>query len=260
VRSSPRGVVAQCPRDVAGQPQPPQLVFLGERLLAERAQRVLEHGRPGDVPLTHRERETIEQLVARARRRPPACGEHRCSDLARVATLHEPVGRQRGGERLEVRLAREIGVQRFQPLRCLDQQRRSVATARHREGDLRMQQLRPRILELVQRTRARHRQQSQRGVGRTRLMLCAGGDQCALRAAPGIRGQCGGSLVEGGPGCQAPARPRARCRALQLGRDVLVEPGRRLGEVPGAAIGVRGGIGGVGEHAVHAPSLLGLGR
>jgi hypothetical protein len=34
--------------------------------------------------------------------------------------------------------------------------------------------------------------------------------QRALRAAPGIRRQRGGSLMEGGPGCEAASRARAR--------------------------------------------------
>jgi hypothetical protein len=58
------------------------------------------------------------------------------------------------------------------------------------------------------------------------------------------------------PRRQAAARPRSPGRALQLGGDVLVEPGCRLRAVPGAAIRIDVGIGGVGERAVHAPAVL----
>jgi hypothetical protein len=58
--------------------------------------------------------------------------------------------------------------------------------------------------------------------------------------------------VECGPRRQAAPRPRPAGRALQLGRDILVEPGRRLGEVPGAPIGVSVGVGSLAEHAVDA--------
>src|SRR6266550_1229514 len=45
-------------------------------------------------------------------------------------------------------------------------------------------------------------------------------------------------------------------RALELGRDVLVEPRRRLGKMPSAAIGIDLGIGRVRQRTMHGLPLL----
>ena len=50
----PRLVIGQRPGDAAGQPQPAQLVLLGEPLVPERAQRDLQRRRPGNVALAGR--------------------------------------------------------------------------------------------------------------------------------------------------------------------------------------------------------------
>ena len=151
---------------------------------------------------------------------------------------------------------REHRVQRFEPLGRLEQQRRSVTAARRRERDLRVQQLRPRLLELVQRSRFRHREQPQRRVGRAGLVLALRRRQRTLCPASRVGRQLGGALVKRRAGRQAAPRPRPAGRALQLGRDVLVEPARRLGAVPRAAIGIDVGVGGLGERAVDALAVL----
>ena len=119
-----------------------------------------------------------------------------------------------------------------------------------------MQQLRAGSLVLVQRPRLRHRQQPERRIGRAGLMLALRGEERTLRPVPQIGRQLDGALVKGRPRRQAAARPRSPSRALQLGGDILVEPGCRLSAVPGAAIRIDVGIGGLGERAVHAPALL----
>ena len=107
---------------------------------------------------------------------------------------------------------------------------------------------------------SRHRQQPQRRVGRAGLVLALRRGQRALGPARRIGRQLGGALVERGARRQAAPRPRAAGRALQLGGDVLVEPGRRLGAMPGAAIGIDLGVGRLGERAVDALALLRRGR
>jgi hypothetical protein len=64
------------------------------------------------------------------------------------------------------------------------------------------------------------------------------GRQCAMRAAWRAGCQFGGAREEGGGG-QASARLRAAGRLLELGGNVLVRAGRRLGQVPSAAVGIR---------------------
>ena len=252
----PRLIVGQRPGDAAGQPQPAQLVLLGERLVPERAQRDLQRRRPRDVALAGEEGEPVQQQIAGARGGLPVGGQNGRGDLARIAPAHQAVGGERSRERLEVGLARERRIQRLEPPGRLEQQRRSVAAARHRERDLRVQQLGTGSLELVQRPRLRHRQQPQRRVGRAGLVLALGGEERTLRPAPRIGRQLDGALVKCRARRQAAARPRSPGRALQLGGDVLVEPGRRLRAVPGAAIGIDVGIGGLGERAVDALALL----
>ena len=86
------------------------------------------------------------------------------------------------------------------------------------------------------------------------LRLC--GEERTLCPAPRIWRQFDGALVECRPRRQAASRSSPVGRALQFGGDVLVEPGRRVREVPGAAIGVDVGIGGFGQRPVNALSLL----
>ena len=57
----------------------------------------------------------------------------------------------------------------------------------------------------------------------------------------------------------AASPPRARARSAECSsssRDVLVGPARGVGEMPGAAIGVVGRIGDVGQRAVRRPALI----
>ena len=77
-----------------------------------------------------------------------------------------------------------------------------------------------------------------------------------LRPARGLGRQRGGTFQERGRGRQPSARLSAARRALELGGDVLVEPGRRLGEMPGAAIGIDLGIGRVRQRAMHGLPVL----
>jgi hypothetical protein len=66
----PRLVVGQRPGDAAGQPQPAQLVLLGERLVPERAQRDLQRRRPSDVALAGEQGEPVQRPGLRHRQQP----------------------------------------------------------------------------------------------------------------------------------------------------------------------------------------------
>jgi len=91
----PPGVVAERAGDLASQPEPGQLVLLGERLVTERAQRHLQRRSPSSIALAGEEGEPVEQQVTGAWRRtrgwPPVGGEHRGGDLARIAPACQAV-------------------------------------------------------------------------------------------------------------------------------------------------------------------------
>ena len=208
----PRPIIGQRPGDAAGQPQPAQLVLLGERLVPERAQRDLQRRRPRDVALAGEQGEPVQQQVAGAGGGLPVSGQNGGGDLARIASAHQTVGGERSRERLEVCLAREPRIQRLEPLGRIEQQGRSVAAPRHREGDLRVQQLGAGLLELVQRSRLGDRQQPQRRVVRAGLVLALCGEERTLCPAPRIGRQLDGALVK----CRPAARPpRARARPAE---------------------------------------------
>ena len=252
----PRRIIDQRPGDAAGQPQPAQLVLLGAPLVTERAQRDLQRWRPRSVALPGDEGEPVQQQITGTGGGLPVSGQDGGGDLARVASTHQAVGRESSRECLEVCLAREPGIQRFEPLGRIEQQGGSIATPRHREGDLRVQQLGARLLELVQRSCLGHRQQPQRRVACPGPMLAHRGEKRTLCPAPRVGRQFDGARVKCRPGRQAASRPRSAGRALQLGGDVLVEADRRVRAMPGAAIGVDVGVGGFGQRPMDALSLL----
>ena len=119
-----------------------------------------------------------------------------------------------------------------------------------------MQQLRAGPLVLVQRSRLRQGQQPERRIGRASLVLALRGEERTLRPAARVGRQLDGALVKCRPRRQAAAGPCSPGRAFQFGGDVLVEPGCRLSAVPGAAVRIGVGVGGLGECVVHAPALL----
>ena len=146
----PRLITAKPAGDAGGQPQPAQLVLLGERLVAERAQRDRQRRCRRRVSLAGEQSERVQQQIAGARGGRPVGGQNGCRDFTRIARPDQALRREGSRERLETRLAREPRVQRFEPLGRLEQQRRSVAAAGRREGDLRPQQLGAGSLGIVQ--------------------------------------------------------------------------------------------------------------
>jgi hypothetical protein len=117
----PRRVVGQRSGDAAGEPQPAQLVLLGEPLVAERAQRDVQRRRPRDIALAREEGEPIQQQVAGTGGGLPVSGQNGGGDLVGIASTRQAVSGEGSRERLEVRLARERGIQRLQPLGHLQQ-------------------------------------------------------------------------------------------------------------------------------------------
>ncbi len=156
-----------------------------------------------------------------------------------IAAAHQPVGRERRGERVEVGLARERRVQRLQPLGGLEQQRRSVAAARRGERDLRAQQLCPRAVELVQ--RAGLAPSPAAAAPRRALRPGACRARPPARAARGATGRASARRRARGRPRPPPGRRALRARAAERSSSAATSsssPAVAFGAVPGAAVGV----------------------
>ena len=165
--------------------------------------------------------------------------------------LPAPRGRCRAGLRRSpppsasrIGFARQSGVQRFEALRRSEQERRSVAATSQGESELRAQPLQPGALELVERALGRRSPAASEPHRAHRPRAWPARPSAHARPrSDGIRGQRRGSLEERGSGRKTAACLRAVGRALELRGDFLVRPGRGLGAVPRAAIGIDLGIG-----------------
>ena len=141
-------------------------------------------------------------------------------------------------------------------LAALSNKRRSVAAVPHDERDLGAQQVHLGALELVQRPGLCDGHQSERRVERAGLVLGLCRGERAPRPARGLGRQLGGPFQKRGRCRQPSARLSAARRALELRRDVLVKPRRRLGEMPGTAIGIDLRIGRVRQRTMHRLPFL----
>jgi hypothetical protein len=155
----------------------------------------------------------VQQEIAGERGPPrglaPVRREHRLGDLADTAASSQAAGERRGGERIEVGLARQRGVERLKPLGGREQQRGSVSAPVYGERDLGAQQLSTRLLELVERSGLGHGEQFQRRVGCSGLVLALRGGQRAPSPARRLGRDLGGALQERGGRGQTPAGLRA---------------------------------------------------
>ena len=94
------------------------------------------------------------------------------------------------------------------------------------------------------------------GVERAGVAFCRRRREQALRTASGFGRQRRRALEEGGRRGQTAARVRAARGAFELVGDLLVGPRRRLGAVPGAAVGIELGIGDLRQRAMSFLSLV----
>src|SRR5262249_58751934 len=99
-----------------------------------------------------------------------------------------------------------------------------------------------------------------RRTGCAGLVLALRREQRTLRSTEWIRREFGSALEEGGPGSETASSTRSSGGLLEIGRNAFVESRRRLGAVPGPAIGIVVGIGCRGQGTVHALALLRRGR
>ncbi len=71
-------------------------------------------------------------------------------DLRQIPGARETPGEQRGHPRAQIGLARQVQVERLEPLGGLEQQRRGVAAEARGKRDLPAQQVHPGACELIQ--------------------------------------------------------------------------------------------------------------
>ena len=134
--------------------------------------------------------------------------------------------------------------------RRADEQPRGLADAALVEGDLAPQLLDLRGLQRVDRPGLDRDQQLQRRVERAGVALRPRRGEQAPRAARRVGREHGRGLEERGGRGDAAARQGAAGRAFELLGDLLVGPGRRLGAVPGAPVGIELRIRGLGQRGV----------
>ena len=158
--------------------------------------------------------------------------------------------------RLEVRVAREPGIERHEALRGVEQQRRRVAAAREGERDLGAEALRAGTVQRVQRGELGGREQRLGFLRCPRFQLGLRRGHRSRTASGGVRGQLGRSLQE----CRGGRDPAPRLGpvggALELGRHALVEARRRVRSMPRSPIGIRLGIGRRSQRAMRLLSFV----
>jgi hypothetical protein len=253
----PEVVVPQRAGGRLGHPAPPESVLHGDVGAGEYARGLPQ--RPGRCgwPVDDQPGQAVQDQIDRAkrvaaRRECPGCPGY----LVQIARSRQSSGEQGRHPRAEVGLARQIEVERLQPLGRLEQQRGRVAAQTRGERDLTAQQVHPSALHLVQRPHLRGDEQLQRLVERAGLEVGPGRGQRALRMLCRFGRQQDRTLEEcRGRGQPAPGlRPAGR--ALQLGGDVLVRPGRALRPVPRPPIGIGPGIGDLRQRGVRRVPVL----
>ena len=149
------------------------------------------------------------------------CGLDGVGDAPCPAARFQPARGQRRVERAAIGLAREPGVERFEALGRLEQEQAPVWVDRH----LGVQQLRPRVPGLIERSGLGHGQQPQRRVQRAGLIVGLRRVQRAVSPAARFGRQFGGAFTERGRGSQTSAGAGVAGRVLELGGDVLIQVG-----------------------------------
>ena len=206
----PELVVPEILGEAAGQPQPAHVARRQSLHVAEPIERLTERRQTGRVALGEPRRQGVEEQVDRAwRLRCRRRSLSRLGNLANPWPVAEAAGEHRRRNRLEMGLASQRAVERFEAPGGIEQQGRRVAAARAGERDLRAQALQPRALKLVERGKLGGRQQLERRVRCGSIDLCLRGGQGPPAPLRRIGGQLGRARQESCSRRRAAAR-RAR--------------------------------------------------
>ena len=190
------------------------------------------------IPVGEDRREAVEQQVTG--QAVDRVGSHR-RGLRHVeqpsAVTREVPGEQRRAPRVEVRVARQAHVERFESLCRWSSRSGSVATATLREHDLGAQQLDAGVPELVERSGLRNREEPLCRVERAGAEVGLRRLQCPFGSPFRVAGERDRALEE--RGCRGLAAARlapGRRSSSSSCATVLVGPGGRGRQVPGPTI------------------------
>jgi DNA-binding CsgD family transcriptional regulator len=198
--------------------------------------------RGGRVSLREPQRDRVEQNVnwtwrigTRRRGALGLSGSPHAAGAVQAAVPH------RGQQHLQVRLARQAGVDRLEPSGRTEQQAGCSAGAALVKGDLPAHAVGLRDQQLIQRLRLGCDEQPQCRIQRTGVTFRPGRRNLPLRAANRVRRQHCRVFEERGRRGQATTRLRPAGGSLQLGSDALTGAGCGLGAVPGLTVGIGAG-------------------
>ena len=206
----------------AGERQPAQRVGGWYRFVAEDVHGSPEHRRAHCVSVGNQRRQAIQQQVGSTRRSRTGHCPDGLGDLRHSAVHTRAPRGQRGTERLAVGLTGQPGIEWFQSLGRVEQERQPVGTLARADCQLGVQQVGLCPSELIQRSALRRGQQPPRRVQRTGLPI--GLRRAERTASPPRRlgRKHGGAFAERCHRGQAAAGARLTGRAHELARDILV--------------------------------------
>ena len=159
------------------------------------------------------------------------------------AAGREATGEMAGQHGVEVGLPGHAQVEGLEPSGGPEQQRRRVAAAVLGVGDLGPDHVHLGAFELCQGACLGGRQQPAGGFGSTREVRGLGGGQGTASLRRGVQAELNRPVQERRRRGEPAAALGAGGGPLELGRDLLIGTGDRLGQVPGAAVGIEIGIG-----------------
>ena len=194
----------------------------------------------GGVSVGGQQGETVEQQVEGTRStRPRRERPDGAADLQQdVPSRSLPSGDGRRAPGCQVGLARELQVERLEPPRGLQQQRRSIAGKTRSEGKMTAHQVHPGALELIQRAGLRRGHEPESRLERAGLETRPRRGQRALGSPRRVDRELDGSLQERGRRGDAAASLRTAGRAFELGGDLLIGSRGGAGAVPGPPVRV----------------------
>ena len=188
------------------------------------------------------------------------CHAHGFGHMAGAGARCQAAREQRRAERVQVGVAREPGVERFEPARGGQEQGQRLVAAVRGEGDLRAHEVDACLGGVVERHRLSGRQEGRGVVERPGVHLELRAVERPPHPACRIGRQRGGLLEERRCRRHAAVGESAARRLLELCGHRLVGAQRRASVVPGAPVGVDVGIGDVGERPVDLAPFGGRGR
>ena len=174
----------------------------------------------------------------------------------RLPAEAEATGEERSSPRVEVGLARKLGVEPLKALGSFQEQWRRSGPHARRERDLTPEQLHMRHLQLVWRRGLGQRQKLERALEDAGMQARLGSGKRTPHPLRGIARQNDRAMQERGCRGQAAARLRAAGGLLERRGDRLAGPRCGCGQMPRATVGVDAAVGRLCQGQMDLPALL----